>query len=89
MIDNPRRFKKLRTHSRIVRIADRKVATVGLKNGFWSDIHHRAVTVSWPAFFMAAAAVFMGFNCVFALLYALGNRPIASVEPGDFLGRIL
>ena len=82
----PRRNFKRRTPSRVVRFANREVVSIGLDNGFWSDLHHRAITVGWPAFFMAAALIFSSFNCFFAVLYALGDKPIANVAPGSFLG---
>ncbi len=88
MHDLHRRVVKRRTRSRVVRIANREVVTIGLDNGFWSDLHHRAVTVGWPAFFVSAALLFAGFNCAFALLYLLGDKPIANVEPGSFLGHL-
>ena len=82
MLDTSRRVNQHQSPSRIVRIADREVVTTGLDSGFWSDLHHRAVTVVWPLFFFAAALIFTGFNCCFALLYALGDKPIANVEAG-------
>ena len=71
---------------RTVRIANNEIVTIGLGNRFWSDFHHRALIASWPAFFLTAAAIFLGFNCVFAGLYYLGDKPIANVAPGSFLG---
>ena len=47
--------------------------------GFWTDLYHRAMTVSWPAFFATAALIFIALNALFAVLYSLGNRPIANV----------
>ena len=86
MLDTRRRSLMRRTQVRVVQIADREVSTIGLHNGFWTDLHHRAVTVNWPKFFIAAAVIFAGFNCLFAGLYALGDKPIANVEPGSWLG---
>ena len=37
------------------------------------------MTVSWPAFFATAALIFIALNALFAVLYSLGNRPIANV----------
>ena len=37
------------------------------------------MTVSWPAFFASAALIFIALNALFAVLYSLGNRPIANV----------
>lgn len=71
--------------SQIVRIANREVETRGLSTGFWTDLYHHAMTVSWPAFFGWAAFVFMGLNGVFATLYGLGDKPIANVQSESFL----
>jgi inward rectifier potassium channel len=62
-----------------VRIGHREVETLGLTPGFWTDLYHRAMTVSWPAFFATAALIFIALNALFAVLYSLGNRPIANV----------
>jgi inward rectifier potassium channel len=61
-----------------VRIGHREVETLGLTPGFWTDLYHRAMTVSWPAFFASAALIFIAL-ALFAVLYSLGNRPIANV----------
>lgn len=63
---------------RTVTIAGRDIV-IGRSAGFWSDFHHRALTVSWPMFFLGAAGIFLAFNSVFAFLYWLGNDPIANI----------
>jgi len=73
------------SNSQIVRIANRDVETRGLSTGFWTDLYHHAMTVSWPAFFGWAAFVFMVLNGVFATLYGLGDKPIANVQSESFL----
>ena len=70
---------------RVVKLANREVLTRGLEQGFWNDINHRAMTVTWPGFFAAAAGLFIGFNVLFALVYALGEAPIANAPPGSFV----
>lgn len=74
-----------RPGSQIVRIANREVETRGLSTGFWRDLYHHAMTVSWPAFFAWAALVFMVLNGVFATLYGFGNKPVANVQSESFL----
>ena len=86
MPDTPPAPQPSKFQLRTVRIANNEIVTIGLASRFWSDLHHRALTVGWPAFFLAAAAIFLGFNCLFAVLYFLGDKPIANVEPGNFLG---
>jgi inward rectifier potassium channel len=71
--------------SQIVRIANREVETRGLSTGFWTDLYHHAMTVSWPAFFAWAAFVFVVLNAVFGSLYFLGDKPVANVQSESFL----
>ncbi len=70
---------------RIVRIGEREIITEGLELNFWADISHRCMTASWPAFIAGAALVFLGFNAVFALLYWLGDQPVANVPGGAYI----
>jgi inward rectifier potassium channel len=70
---------------RVVTIGSRSIATVGLEGGFWNDFYHNAMTLSWPAFFGCAAAVFIGLNALFAMLYSLGDKAIANTDPNLFL----
>jgi inward rectifier potassium channel len=68
-----------------IRLGDREIEARGLAGGFWSDLYYRSMTVSWPAFFASAAAIFIVLNGGFALIYFLGDRPIANAVPGRFL----
>ncbi len=67
--------------SHVVHIGPREVETRGLATAFWSDLYHRSMTVHWPAFFGSAALIFIVLNAVFALVFWLGDRPIANVSP--------
>jgi len=69
----------------VVRFGDREVITEGLNLSFWADISHRCMTASWPAFIGGAALVFIAFNAVFALLYSVGDQPIANVPGGLYI----
>src|SRR3984893_4711603 len=69
----------------IVRFGDREVVTEGLRLSFWADISHRCMTASWPSFIGGAALVFVVFNAVFAVLYWIGNQPIANVAGGAYI----
>jgi inward rectifier potassium channel len=62
-----------------VRIGSREIETRGLKQGFWTDLYHRSMTVYWPVFFGTAALIFIFLNAVFAFFYYLGNQPVANV----------
>ena len=55
--------------SNIVRIGNREIITRGLNSGFWTDLYHRSMTVSWPVFFASAALAFIALNGTFALVY--------------------
>jgi inward rectifier potassium channel len=50
------------------------------------DIYHVAMTMSWPQFYVAIAALFFVLNMVFASLYQLGEASIANQFPRDFWG---
>ena len=68
-----------------IRLGGREIEARGLARGFWSDLYYRSMTVSWPAFFASAAAIFLVLNGGFALIYFLGDRPIANAAAGRFL----
>jgi inward rectifier potassium channel len=65
--------------SHLVIIGDREIETRGLIPGFWTDLYHRSMTVSWPVFFGSAAVIFIVLNAIYASLYYLGDHPIANV----------
>ena len=71
--------------SNIVRIGNREIITRGLNSGFWTDLYHRSMSVSWPVFFASAALVFVALNGIFALVFFLGHEPIANVRTGSFI----
>src|ERR1700733_5214033 len=66
--------------TRLVTIGDFEVETRGLTSGFWTDLYHRSMTVSWPIFFASAAVIFIVLNTVFAGFYMLGKNPVANVS---------
>jgi inward rectifier potassium channel len=70
----------------LVGISGRQIETRGLATGFWTDLYHRSMMVTWPSFFGTAAAIFIILNAVFAFLYWLGNEPIANVAGNEPLG---
>ena len=72
--------RRRKTH--LVRVGSREIETLGLPEGFWTDLYHRSMTVYWPVFFGSAAAIFVLLNAVFGFLYWLGDSPIANVS-GD------
>jgi len=72
--------------SQVVRIGNREIESRGLTPGFWTDLYHRSMTVYWPVFFGSAALIFVILNGLFALLYSLGDRPIANAADNGPLG---
>jgi inward rectifier potassium channel len=73
--------KSHRSKAREVRIGSRIVMTEGLETRFWGDFYHHAMNISWPYFFICCAAFFLTINCFFAVLYGLGDEPIANIRP--------
>jgi inward rectifier potassium channel len=78
-----------RAKPKIFRLGGRRVVAEGLPRSFWTDLHHYAMTASWPRFFGALALGFVCLNTLFALLYvlgaALGDDPVANARPGSFV----
>ncbi|WP_431820656.1 ion channel [Burkholderia sp. F1] len=64
----------------------RHVIAYGMPPLGWRDLYHRALTVSWPVFFLSLAMLFLLINGGFATLYMLGNTPIANQSPAGFGG---
>src|ERR1700730_13427071 len=54
-----------------IRLGGREIEARGLAGGFWSDLYYRSMTVSWPGFFAAAAAIFLALNGSLALVFLL------------------
>ena len=65
-------------------MGERRVITRGLSASPWADFYHTAMTVSWPKFLGALAAMFCVLNTLFASLLMLGTEPIANARPGSF-----
>jgi inward rectifier potassium channel len=70
---------------KLIRLGGREIIAEGLNLSFWTDISHRSMTASWPAFIAGAAVVFIAFNAAFALLYWLGDQPISNVPGGAYI----
>ena len=67
---------------RVRRIGSRRIIAEGLEGNFWKDVYHNAMTASWPVFIAALAAAFVALNFVFALIYDLGDAPVANAREG-------
>ena len=77
--------KRSEKKTQLVRLGVREVETLGLSQGFWGDLYHRSMNVSWPVFFGSAAALFVALNAVFGFLYSLGHEPIANAAQNGAL----
>jgi len=51
----------------------------------FGDFYYRAMKVPWPLFFAGSAGIFLVINSCFAIVYALGDNPIANARPGSFV----
>src|SRR3984893_12859583 len=72
--------------ARVVRLGGREIIVAeGQHLGFWADISHRCMTASWPSFIGGAVLVFVVFNAIFAVLYWIGDQPIANVPGGAYI----
>lgn len=69
--------------ARVRKIGGRTIIADGLDRAIWGDFYHNAMTVNWPTFFGALAVAFVALNFVFALIYFLGDDPIANARPGS------
>ena len=75
--------RRARTRSRVRRVGDRRIIAEGLESNLWKDIYFNAMTASWPAFIATLAAAFVALNFFFALIYDLGEAPIANAREGS------
>jgi inward rectifier potassium channel len=67
---------------RIRKIGGRRIIAEGLEGNLWKDVYHNAMTASWPAFIATLAVAFLALNFAFALIYDLGQAPIANARAG-------
>jgi inward rectifier potassium channel len=78
--------RKGRIIDRKIRLRSHVVVAHGLPLRVWQDLYHRALTISWPAFFVTLAVLFLLLNSIFATLYQLGGASIANQNPHGFAG---
>jgi inward rectifier potassium channel len=88
----PTKLSRPRRHAPPVRgvtFAGRQFVIKGLERHLFGDFYYRAMTASWPKFFLSAAAVYLGCAAIFALVFwsvaRLGYPPVANVQSGGFL----
>lgn len=76
------RHLHLTQRPRVRRLGGRRIIAQGLEGNLWKDIYFNAMTASWPAFIATLAATFVALNFLFALIYDLGDKPIANAREG-------
>ena len=69
----------------IPRSSAEQIARVGLRNPWWRDLYHRALTVRWWWFVLYGSLAYVAVNVVFAVLYMLQPGSIAGARPGSLL----
>lgn len=82
-------MKKHDTRSAKVPVATlrpgRRIAIIrGQDHTRWTDFYHAILTMPWPVFVLALAALYLGINIAFALLYMADPGGIAHARPGSF-----
>ena len=68
----------------IRREASDRVVAIGLPAAWAGDLYHHLVALPWTSFLAGLSLVYLGLNCLFALLYLLGDRAILNARPGAF-----
>jgi inward rectifier potassium channel len=61
-------------------LAGRRIIAEGLERNFWTDLYFNAMTVHWTTFIGTLAAAFVALNIAFALIYTLGDAPVANAH---------
>jgi inward rectifier potassium channel len=68
----------------IYREASDRVVAIGLPAGLVGDLYHYLIALPWAGFLAGICLVYLGLNCLFAVLYLLGDGAIANARPGAF-----
>jgi inward rectifier potassium channel len=69
-----------RPRARVRDLAGRRIIAEGLERNFWTDLYFNAMTVHWTTFIGTLAAAFVTLNFAFALIYTLGDGPVANAH---------
>ena len=79
----PERPKRL-SKPRVRNLGGRRVIADGLERRFFADFYFQAMTASWPLFVGGLAVAFVALNAAFALVYMIGDAPIANAGTRNF-----
>ncbi len=77
-------MKPAKPKQKHIAIGNRDVIAKGLSTGFWNDLYHHALTISWPMFVGITAFIFIAVNAVFAIAYAVQPDSIANTGGAEF-----
>jgi len=77
---NARQRGPRRPRARVRDLAGRRIIAEGFERNFWTDLYFNAMTVRWTTFIGALAAAFVALNFAFALVYTLGEAPVANAH---------
>lgn len=80
MLSSRARSTRLPTNGRAT-----SILRVGLRQRWHGDLYHRALTLSWPGFFLVATVIYLLANVAFALLYMLQPGSINAARSDSFL----
>ncbi len=72
--------------TRRVTVGPFKVETSNHESQPWRDLFHFCMMIRWPTLIAFMAAVFIGFNLLFALLYQAVPGSIANLSPPNLIG---
>jgi inward rectifier potassium channel len=61
-----------------------RVVAIGLHAPWAGDLYHYLVALPWTGFLAGLSSVYLTLNCLFALLYLLGDGAILNARPGAF-----
>lgn len=68
----------------IPRTRGETVRRLNLRDRWWQDIYHEALTMSWAMFLLWSVVAYVLINALFAGLYLLQSGSIANARPGSF-----
>jgi inward rectifier potassium channel len=81
-VSNGKGPKPVRIRFRAAPSATTGVHARGQRVGFFEDLYHRVLTISWWGFFAYVAAAWVGTNLAFAALYAARPGCVSNAAPG-------
>lgn len=75
---------RLRKHLLLER-GHEDVERIGVRDKFWTDIYHHALTARWPTFLYASVVFYVLINLLFALLYLCAPGQVSGLGENKLL----